>query len=128
SRAGSRSPFAARPRPVSVQLEVQLVCGLTIALVVAYSATPVAIRVAHRLEFFDKPFGAKGHARPPPCRGGAAVVAAFVVASLVRAGNLDRTVPIVAGALILWAVGTLDDRHNLSPYLRLAVEFAVAAG
>ena len=111
-----------------MQLEVQLVCGLTIALVVAYSATPVAIRVAHRLEFFDKPFGYKGHARPTPYLGGAAVVAAFVVASLVMAGNLDRTVPIVAGALILWAVGTLDDRHNLSPYLRLAVEFAVAAG
>jgi UDP-GlcNAc:undecaprenyl-phosphate GlcNAc-1-phosphate transferase len=111
-----------------VPLEVQLVTGLMIALVVAFAATPLAVRVAHRFEFFDKPFGYKGHATPTPYLGGAAVVTAFVVASLIVAGNPHRTVPVVIGAVILWGVGTVDDRRNLSPYLRLAVEFALAAG
>jgi UDP-N-acetylmuramyl pentapeptide phosphotransferase/UDP-N-acetylglucosamine-1-phosphate transferase/O-antigen ligase len=99
-----------------------------LAWIVAYAATPVAVRVANRLQFFDKPFGYKGHAVPTPYLGGAAVVGAFVVASLVVAGHFDRTVPVVCGALILWVVGTIDDRRNLSPYLRLAIEVAMATG
>jgi len=111
-----------------VALELNLLAGLLTATIVAYATTPVAMRAAVRLRFFDRPAGYKGHARPTPYLGGAAVVAAFVLVALLVAGHPDRTVPVVAGALLLWIVGTADDRVNLSPFLRLGIEFLVAGG
>lgn len=109
-------------------LEAQLIGSLLTALVVAYATTPLAIRLAGRLEFYDRPLGYKGHAAPTPYLGGLAVMAAFVVVVLVAAGEWDRTLPVVGGAALLWAVGTVDDRRGLSPFTRLAIEVAIAAG
>jgi UDP-GlcNAc:undecaprenyl-phosphate GlcNAc-1-phosphate transferase len=101
--------------------------GLVLSAGSAFAATPVAIRTAKRLEFFDKPAGYKGHAAPTPYLGGAAVVFAFSLSLLTLAGHLDRTVPLVAATLALWVVGTCDDRFNLSPWIRLATEVVLAA-
>ncbi len=109
-------------------LGLQLLLGLLTATVLAYAATPVAMRAAVRLHFLDKPVGYKGHAKPTPYLGGSAVIAAFVLAALLVAGHVDRTGPVVGGALLLWVVGTTDDRVNLSPFLRLGIEFPVAGG
>jgi UDP-GlcNAc:undecaprenyl-phosphate GlcNAc-1-phosphate transferase len=97
-------------------------------MAVAFAATPMAMRAAVRLQFFDRPVGYKGHAKPTPYLGGSAVVAAFVFAALLVAGHPERTGPVVAGALLLWVVGTADDRVNLSPTLRVGIEFLVACG
>lgn len=96
------------------------------ALGLAYWATPVAIRLAARLDFYDKPLGYKGHARPTPYLGGAAVVAAFTLTLLVLTGDFRRTLPLVAGVLLLWAVGTVDDRRQVAPGVRVAVELGIA--
>lgn len=106
--------------------ESLVVTGMLLATVLAYAATPVAIRIAGRLNFYDKPAGYKGHAAPTPYLGGAAVVAAFAIAALLVADRPDRTVPLVVAMVVLWGVGTVDDRRNLSPWLRLAVEGAIA--
>src|SRR4051812_29776210 len=111
-----------------MSFEPQLLVGVLTGTVIAYAATPVAMRAAQRLEFFDKPAGYKGHAVPTPYLGGAAVVVAFVFAALLAAGHAERTGPVVCGALVLWAVGTTGDRVNLSPYLPLGVQFVIAAG
>jgi UDP-GlcNAc:undecaprenyl-phosphate GlcNAc-1-phosphate transferase len=100
--------------------------GLVLPLVLAYAATPLAIRAAGRWRFYDLPIGYKGHAAPTPYLGGAAVVGAFIVAALIVAGRPAHTLPVVAGMAILWAVGTVDDRIGLSPWLRLGVEFVLA--
>ncbi|MDP9344652.1 MAG: undecaprenyl/decaprenyl-phosphate alpha-N-acetylglucosaminyl 1-phosphate transferase [Actinomycetota bacterium] len=109
-----------------MRLELQLLFGLLIGTAVAYAATPVAMRAAVRLQFLDQPVGYKGHAKPTPYLGGSAVVAAFVFAASLVAGHLERTGPVVGGALVLWVVGTTDDRVNLSPFLRLGIEFLIA--
>lgn len=59
--------------------DARMLIGLVLASALAYAATPVAIRVAGQLEFFDKPAGYKGHAAPTPYLGGAAVMAAFAI-------------------------------------------------
>src|SRR4051794_8987533 len=102
--------------------------ALALPLVVAYAVTPVAIRVAGRLNFYDHPAGYKGHGHPTPYLGGAAVVGAFVLAALIVAGQPHRTIPVVVGMLVLWFVGTVDDRIGLSPWLRLAVEAVLVIG
>ena len=61
-------------------LEARLLFGLAIAVAVVHLATPLAIRVAERFEFYDRPVGYKGHASPTPYLGGTAVVAGFLAA------------------------------------------------
>src|SRR5215211_7074243 len=92
-----------------------------------YWFTPLAIRIADRYEFYDRPVGYKAHAQPTPYLGGAAVIAGFLLAVLLLAGHTERTLPLVFGVATLWALGTLDDRRTVSPRLRVAVEIALAA-
>jgi hypothetical protein len=108
-------------------VEARLSIGLAIALAVVYVTTPLAIRVADRLQFYDRPVGYKGHARPTPYLGGAAVVAGFVASVVLLTGDWRRTLPVVAGMLVLWVVGTLDDRRTLTPATRVAVEILLAS-
>jgi UDP-GlcNAc:undecaprenyl-phosphate GlcNAc-1-phosphate transferase len=104
----------------------RLVLSLLLASSVVYVATPVAIAIADRLKFYDKPLGYKAHARPTPYLGGAAVMVGFAVAILLAAGEWAKTGPVVGAAAILWLVGTVDDRRTVSPWLRVAVELAIA--
>jgi len=107
--------------------ELRLVAGFAVAAAAALAATPVAIAVATRAGFHDKPVGYKGHKAPTPYLGGAAVVAAFLLGGLTVGGELSRLSPIVALAFGAWCLGTADDKLNLSPQLRLVLEFAAAS-
>src|ERR1700726_1676021 len=109
-------------------LAIRLSLGFAIASALAYVATPMAIRLAERLQFYDKPVGYKGHARPTPYLGGAAVMAGFILAVLLAAGDWQKTAPLLGGVLILLALGTLDDRRMVSPGLRVLVELALGVG
>lgn len=111
-----------------MSLTARATVGLALAAAAAYWATPVAIVVADRLRFYDRPAGYKGHGRPTPYLGGSAVMLAFVLPLLVAVGDYHRTVPLIAGVALLWAVGTLDDRRTVSPTARVMVELAVAGG
>ncbi len=109
-------------------MEARLLLSLALASLVVFAVTPLAIRVAGHLEFFDKPAGYKGHARPTPYLGGAAVMAGFLLVAFVLAGDLARSLPVLGGTAVLWVVGTIDDRRHVSPQLRAAIELALAAG
>src|SRR5829696_6540928 len=109
-------------------LEARLLIGLAIALAVVHVSTPLAIRVAERFEFYDKPIGYKGHAAPTPYLAGAAVVAGFLVAVVLLGGDWDRSLPLLAGVVVLWVVGTIDDRKTVSPTTRIVVETTLGAG
>ena len=108
-------------------LEIRLLIGLALSSAMVYAATPLAIRVAARLDFYDKPRGYKGHAQPTPYLGGAAVVAAFVLVVLLLTSEPSHTLPVLGGVVVLWAVGTVDDRRTLPPLHRVVVEVALAA-
>ena len=107
-------------------LAERLLISLLVAAGVVYATTPYAIRVAGRLQFYDKPFGYKGHTRPTPYLGGAALMSGFVLAMLLVAGDWRKTVPLVGGVVLLWAVGTIDDRRTVRPAWRVLVELALA--
>ena len=107
--------------------EARLGAAVAVSLLAVLLLTPVAIRVAVRTGFEDRPTGYKAHARPTPYLGGAAVIGALLVAVLALAEEASRLTPLLAGALVLWVVGTIDDRRTVSPFVRVAVE-AIAAG
>lgn len=100
-----------------------------LAFIVAFGVTllltPLAIRLARRTGFYDRPVGYKGHASPTPYLGGIAVVGGLLVSSALFGNGSDAFVPIVIGALVLLGVGTIDDRYALGPLTRLAIEVAV---
>src|SRR5215217_1367818 len=91
-----------------------------------YWFTPLAIRVADRYQFYDRPTGYKAHGRPTPYLGGAVVVAGFLAAVVLLAGHWERTLPLVFGVAVLSALGTLDDRRTVSPFVRVAAEGGLA--
>jgi UDP-GlcNAc:undecaprenyl-phosphate GlcNAc-1-phosphate transferase len=123
SRSSARAAGVRRLPP-----EVRLALGLVVASAIVYSATPLAIRVAARMHFYDKPIGYKGHARPTPYLGGSAVMVGFLLALLaVSVEDWSRTLPLLGGMAVLWVVGTIDDRRNLAPSLRAGIEVVLAA-
>lgn len=107
--------------------EARLIVAFALALGASLAATPLAIAVAGRTGFHDRPVGYKGHRSPTPYLGGAAVVTAFLVAGVTLGGEVSRLSPIVLWTFGIWCLGTLDDKLNLSPALRLGVEFGAAS-
>jgi UDP-GlcNAc:undecaprenyl-phosphate/decaprenyl-phosphate GlcNAc-1-phosphate transferase len=127
-----------------------------IALAFGLSATGTFFSrtLAMRLGMLDQPSGHKAHHTPIPLLGGSAIFAAaglpVVVASLMamiwNAGGappwlgetLIRHIPgaaskaplalgILAGAALLHAVGLCDDKRALGPWIKLTLQFLVAA-
>jgi UDP-GlcNAc:undecaprenyl-phosphate/decaprenyl-phosphate GlcNAc-1-phosphate transferase len=98
--------------------------GLAAALTAV--TVPAAISLARRTGLIDAPLGYKAHLRPTPYLGGAAVLAAALPAMLVLGDDLGHRWPLLAGALGLSVVGTIDDRVNLSPWLRVGAEVGAA--
>ncbi len=101
--------------------------GIALAAGLAYASTPLAIAVARRFAFYDKPKGYKGHAKPTPYLGGAAVMVAFALATGLAAGHPGDTAAVLGGVGILLVLGTVDDRVTVSPQLRVLVEFLLGA-
>ena len=107
--------------------EVRLLVAFALALVGARISVPVAIRLAWRTSFFDRPAGYKAHGQPTPYLGGAAVMAAFVVPALAFGGGGSDFLVIVVGAAALTVLGTLDDRIGIAPLPRVLAEIVLAA-
>lgn len=105
----------------SLRLELAFACACGAALLL----TPATIAIARRTGFYDVPVGYKGHIRPTPYLGGAAVAAAMVLAACLFGRASSACLPIVVGAVALWALGTADDRFGIGPLPRLAIEAAV---
>lgn len=106
---------------------MHLTLGLALAVAATYVITPVAIKVAGRFDFYDRPTGYKGHARSTPYLGGAAVMAGFAIAVLATAGDWRKTAPLLGGVALLWVVGTIDDRRTVPPAVRVLVVLVLAA-
>ena len=106
--------------------ELSIPLGFLVAAFVTWAVTPVAIRVAFATGFLDKPAGYKGHGNATPYLGGSAIMVGVIVAGLAFGDGAGTYAVLGACALLLWVVGTADDRLNLSPRLRLVLELGIA--
>jgi UDP-GlcNAc:undecaprenyl-phosphate/decaprenyl-phosphate GlcNAc-1-phosphate transferase len=97
-----------------------------LAAALTAATVPLAIRTAGATGFLDAPAGYKAHRRPTPYLGGAAVLAAAAVPVLLLDDGLRDYWPLLLGTLGLAVVGTVDDRVNLSPFLRVGTEILAA--
>ncbi len=127
------------------------ICG-TGGLGLALLLTPLAARVARRLDFVDRPGGHKSHQRVTPYGGGSAIFLAGWLPVLVALGLVSlgagelivriagpwiepylgglrqrapRTLLILAGGVVLHVLGLFDDRRPVGAWPKLAVMVAV---
>jgi len=98
-----------------------------VAALVTYLLTPVAIRIAYRTGFVDRPAGYKGHEQPTPYLGGCAITLG-VVAGAAVGGIPARYALVVACVVGVWVLGTVDDKVNLPIAVRLTAEVAIGVG
>jgi len=83
--------------------------------------------LAVRLNIIDRPTSPrKIHTRPIPYLGGVAIYAAFLVATAIFTQLSREVVAMLLGGGILMIVGAIDDKRDLSPRLRLLVQFGCA--
>ena len=127
-----------------LSLTVACSAGLLLALVF----TPLAMRVARRIDFVDHPGGRKSHDKATPYGGGSAIFLAswlptivlLLMAALLPTewllrflgasiepyiGGLRERIPttllILAGGVVLHVLGLLDDVHPLGAVAKLVV-------
>ena len=100
------------------------------AAIVAFASTPLVIKFARNLGIMDDPKRNKHpkviHTYPTPRGGGIPIFLALLVSIFIFLPIDKHAVGILIGAAILVVMGTLDDRLNLNPYLRLALGFLAA--
>ena len=89
------------------------------ALVVGLIGTPLAIWAARRLGIVDRPGGRRIHAKPVPLLGGVAIMFGIVVAvTLNLPFTRDDYGAIVIGAILICALGAVDDAVGMAPPLK----------
>jgi UDP-GlcNAc:undecaprenyl-phosphate/decaprenyl-phosphate GlcNAc-1-phosphate transferase len=106
--------------------EARLIGAVLVSLTAVWIFTPVARRLAVRSGFYDHPTGYKAHPAPTAYLGGAAVVTGFTLGALILGQDMSRFWPILACALALMVLGTLDDRFAVRPSRRIAGELGAA--
>ena len=97
-----------------------------VAAIVSLAATPVAARVARRVGAVDHPKERGLHDAPTPSLGGLAILAGALVAGLLFLPGGDQTTGILAGAVVITAVGALDDTIELPAGWKLAGQIGAA--
>ena len=103
-----------------------------IALAITFVLVPVIRKWAIASGHYDAPGERKIHKYPVPRLGGVAIWLGFmlalgIIALLKWETTLGAAMPgILLGGLIIFILGLLDDLKNLSPYVKLAVQFIAA--
>src|SRR5512140_1613990 len=109
---------------------IQIAGAVAGSFVVGLLLLPILIKLSHRLQLLDLPGKHKRHARPVPFTGGLAL---FLSTWLTVAGALlfwphvlggaEPLLPyILGGAVIIFAIGFIDDMHPVSAWVKLTAE------
>jgi UDP-GlcNAc:undecaprenyl-phosphate/decaprenyl-phosphate GlcNAc-1-phosphate transferase len=106
--------------------EVRLVGTLVVSYCSVLALTPVAIRVASRTGFYDRPRGYKTHEAPTAYLGGTAVISGVALAAILLTGDAVHYLPLIGAAVGLWVLGTVDDRVTVRPRTKVLAEAAAA--
>ncbi|NJD31274.1 MAG: undecaprenyl/decaprenyl-phosphate alpha-N-acetylglucosaminyl 1-phosphate transferase [Gammaproteobacteria bacterium] len=84
----------------------------------------IALRpLAYAVDLIDRPGGHKTHHGDIPLMGGLAMFLGIVFGLAISGGGFAEINYLLVSATMLIVVGLLDDRFNLSPWIRLVVQF-----
>ncbi len=106
--------------------------GFGVALLFTVLLVPLVRRQAITAGYYDAPGERKIHKHPIPRLGGIAIWLGFMLAlgviSLFKWNHeLNSAIPgVLTAGGIVFILGLLDDLFNLSPYLKLVIQFGAA--
>lgn len=103
------------------------IVAFTVALVVAYFATPRVIDFAIKVGALDAPDARKVHTKPTPRMGGLAIYAAFVLAVLASMYVSREIMGLLVGGTVILIVGIIDDLKPLPARVKLLGQIVAAA-
>src|SRR4051794_41892131 len=95
--------------------ELSIPLAFLVAALATWAATPLAIQVARRTGFMDKPAGYKGHGNPTPYLGGSAIMAGVLAGAVALRGGAGGYAGPVAGGVGVWGGGPAGRRLDPSP-------------
>ena len=102
----------------------------TTAALIAYISAPFVIRFAKKIGIVDDPKNSSHpkviHKYPVPRGGGLVPFIAFFLTALLFLPLDKHLIGILSGAFFIVLLGVLDDKYNINPYLRLALQFLIA--
>jgi UDP-GlcNAc:undecaprenyl-phosphate GlcNAc-1-phosphate transferase len=105
-----------------------LLVGL-VAAVVSFIATPIVVALSRRIGAIDQPNDRKVHAEPTPTLGGIAIFLGIMVAGVVAYNMTEfreiftsssQPLGIAVGAIVIFALGVIDDFHAIHAPVKLA--------
>lgn len=100
--------------------------GLVIATAVSMAIIPLMWRLAPQLGLIDEPNARKVHKAPIPSVGGWGIVIGALVPAMFQLAWTPLFKSYLAGALILFLFGVIDDRVTLSHRVKFIGQFAAA--
>ncbi len=104
---------------------------LTVSAIATFSITPFVIEMAKKRGLVDNPktrhHPAHTHKGIIPRAGGLAIAFGIVSTALLFQAYSPLLAGILLGSVILTTVGLADDRQDVSPYIRFAMNALVAA-
>lgn len=93
-------------------------------------ATPISIPIIKKLGFVDDPKKHKHpamlHKKPIPRGGGIALFIGVSISCLLFIPMTKATISLLIAAAITMITGTIDDKYDLSPYLRFGINLLCA--
>ncbi len=105
----------------------EVLYGAAIAFVIVVLLTPAVGGMARMLGAVDQPDARRVHRRPIPRLGGIAIFLGIIIPSLAFLDLSGPSRGILLGAAVATALGAIDDFRGLSPPVKLAGQFVVAA-
>ena len=100
--------------------------GFSAALMMSWFFMPVAIRLSNKLGAMDKPDERKLHDNAIPVLGGIVIFLTFIICFLVLI-PLDKVFQsFMAGLLVIFITGLVDDIWHLNPLLKFTGEITSA--
>jgi len=107
--------------------EIDALWAFLVAGMVALGLTPLVRPLARRVGAMDVPTARGMHLEEKPRLGGLAILAGTLAAgALFLTDSREDSAAILLGALLIAAVGAVDDVRGLSPPLKLAGQAAAA--
>lgn len=98
-----------------------------IAALVVLATTPLAARLARAVGAVDQPSDRRIHREPTPRLGGLAILAGFLVPVVYFLPADPTARALIIGAVLICALGAVDDIWGLSPAVKLLGQVACAA-
>jgi UDP-GlcNAc:undecaprenyl-phosphate GlcNAc-1-phosphate transferase len=102
------------------------VLGFIVAAAVAAGLTPLTARFARAVGAVDQPRERGLSVRATPLLGGLAILAGVLVSALLFLTLDTQLRAILAGGILITAIGAVDDRFDLPAWLKLIGQIAAA--